>query len=532
MMRCWIFVFLLAGVGLREIPAQEKAAPPPSAASAPQVTARIEFLSPAPFLTPLPGGEKGSKPGIVISGGTANSADIAAAIQDPNKFKKEGDNVTLLAYLLVKRGAALKIANEKWVFGDSCTLQVQGALQIDRSEITSSNQAAGHRGRIQIPHNYAGWALKITDSKISYMDGVGSIIGSAGAPKEPAVFAGNEVVHCGNTPMFGSYVINNWFHDNFQSDGNGLLDTGGLFDGNLIENCAVNYLSISWGGGATIANNIYRNLGAIPGGVAFRQKEGEKGSFVRNNLFHDGKVQLESYPPAMWQGKHGACTEANPAIGYAGSTAKEWGEVSGNIIHHWQGVSLGVSGNGYMGRRDVKCRILDNFFFRNSKGINLSQAKNFKAEGSGPIDVVIRGNSFFDSGAAISGKGEKLVCGGNFVDGKFVDDAPADLDKNFLRIALAPAAVWHQGRIQTITVAVVGLKPLKKVEIKVSDPDGREIKANLQEVKETEYAHDYLGEISTAQCKVGKGTITISGQDADGKTCQVTKEFEIRKMPF
>ncbi|MBU4198866.1 MAG: hypothetical protein KJ919_02930 [Verrucomicrobia bacterium] len=335
----------------------------------------------------------------------------------------------------------------------------------------------------------------------------------------------------------------------------------GLFDGNLIENSTVNYLSMSYGLGATVANNVYRNLGYVPGTVLFRQKAGTKGTFIRNNFFDNTGNKERSDPVVV--------------IGYYATGAQEWGEVSGNIIRGFNYCAIAVSRNGPGVITGTKARILENMLFANSQGIQFNDSAY---HGSGwPIDVVLKDNCIFKSGSGIVGQAVNMVRSGNFVDGKFVDDVPTDLDKNFLRVALAPAAVWHKGRIQTITVAVVGLKPLTKVEIKVSDPDGREIKesvskvlfktvvtehdpqqrqklsifrgwrdildrvgrifetdskANLQEVKETEYAHDYLVEISTAQCKVGKGTITISGQDADGKTCQVTKEFEIRKMPF
>lgn len=558
----------ILGIAAAAAPGAEKAAKPPS-----RSPVEITYMDAAPFyLYERKGGHRAVVPGIVISGGTVTSKDIAAAVNDETKFKKQGNTVTLLTNLLVKWDGGLRIENEKWIFGRDeavkletlqgnwgrgCVMEVQGALVIDNSEITSLHHGTRERGMIRA-HSYCdgpsrwkpefGWTFKVLRSKISYMAWVGQDMEQAhGGPKEVPVFAGNEVLHCADTPRLGGYIVDNWFHDNDgkmitpgkhapDGDGNALITIGvtrkwgsvepgiGLFDGNIIEKSAINYLSISWGLGATVSNNIYRNIGAISTcGRIFRQKEGGKGTFLRNNLFCNGKGMV---------GKIGTPgVEANPAILYSGSTHDEWGEVTGNIFHQWEGTAMDVVGNGFKGRRDVKCRITGNFFFLNSKGILLSTAAFFQ-QGKGPVDVVIEDNSFFDSGSGISGEAEKLVRRGNFVDGKFVDDAPKELKDNFIRLALAPAAVWHGGRIQTLTLAVAVLKPFKNIKVTITTPGGKKKNVTLTSIAETDYPYDYIGEFSTKDFKVGKGTVTVVGLDKIGGKCEVTREFEVRSMPF
>jgi hypothetical protein len=519
-----------------EPPAQDKTKDPPAASAG-----TIAYAEDAPFFET---NAKRKIPGIVISGGTATSADIAAAIQDETKFKKEGNTATLLTNLLIKwDDAILKIENEKWALGAGCFIEVQGALLVDKSEVTSLDHATNARGKIQAfhaNHQSKSWTLRITNSKISYLAAIREGAGYDDKPKEVPVFAGNEVVHCSLTPQMGGYLINNWFHQVEQklsapgqeapdSDGNCLIDIKvtkgvGLFDGNLIEDCTMNYLSISWGHGATVANNIYRRLGHIPGGYPFREKQGMYGTHIKGNLF-DNSGQPGKHP--------------NAALGYYASVSEKWGEVSGNIISNFGDRAILCFGDGWR-RADGKCmyivkaRFSDNVIFSCNEGIALTKdgyhGRNDPNK-SWPVDVEMKDNSFLGCKSALSGEGANLVRSGNFVDGKFIDAAPEDLDKKFLRVVLAPAAVWHKGRIRTITVAAVGLRPLKNCEARAKSPDGREVLVRLSEVKQTEYAHDYVGELDTGDFGIGDGTMTVRGQDVTGSECQVTKGFEVREMP-
>ncbi|MBU4201160.1 MAG: hypothetical protein KKE37_04525 [Verrucomicrobia bacterium] len=42
----------------------------------------------------------------------------------------------------------------------------------------------------------------------------------------------------------------------------------------------------------------------------------------------------------------------------------------------------------------------------------------------------------------------------------------------------------------------------------------------------------YIGEFSTGNFGVGKGTVTLYAQDAAGRKCQVVKAFEVRSLHF
>ncbi|MBU4201161.1 MAG: hypothetical protein KKE37_04520 [Verrucomicrobia bacterium] len=103
---------------------------------------------------------KGATPEIAISGQVATSSDIAAAIKDMAVFKKDGDTITLLANLLIKNDAGLKIVQEKWILGDRCVIGVAGTLMIDKSEMTSVNHVLGRRGKIQAGQSQSGWVFR------------------------------------------------------------------------------------------------------------------------------------------------------------------------------------------------------------------------------------------------------------------------------------------------------------------------------------------------------------------------------------
>ena len=103
---------------------------------------------------------KGAIPEIAISGQVATSSDIAAAIKDTTVFKKDGDAITLLANLLIKNDAGLKIVQEKWILGDRCVIGVAGTLMIDKSEMTSVNHVLGRRGKIQAGQSQSGWVFR------------------------------------------------------------------------------------------------------------------------------------------------------------------------------------------------------------------------------------------------------------------------------------------------------------------------------------------------------------------------------------